>query len=131
MALTRVPRRKTRKNVNTHAFDDAQTLAGGPLACVSISVMALTRVASRLVSLHHLPLASVILTTLFLAGSLVVVGIRTHVRFRDNTSGVDDVLMLLGTVCLFLDCFYFFPPLEVCVCGGGGLTWSGSGLFGN
>lgn len=59
--------------------------------------------ALALVSLRDLPLASVILTTIFLVGSLVAVGFRSHVRYQDCTFGLDDAFILVGAVCAQFD----------------------------
>ncbi|KAJ4397692.1 hypothetical protein N0V93_001926 [Gnomoniopsis smithogilvyi] len=60
--------------------------------------MAFIRASLPLISLRPFPLASVILITIFLAVSLVIIGFRTYVRYRDNAFGLDDAFILAGTV---------------------------------
>lgn len=59
--------------------------------------------ALALTSLRDLPLASVILSTIVLAGSLVVVAFRSHVRYQDRTFGLDDAFIAVGAVCAHFD----------------------------
>lgn len=59
--------------------------------------------ALALMSLRDLPLASVILTTILLTGSLMVVALRSHVRYQDRTFGLDDAFIAVGAVCAHFD----------------------------
>lgn len=81
----------------------ALKLSQGPHPHLSYSAMAVVKAVTQLNYLHHLPLVSVILTSIFLTGSLVIVGIRTHVRRRDNTFGLDDGFIMVGAVGVTFD----------------------------
>ncbi|KAK1997560.1 hypothetical protein LX36DRAFT_657422 [Colletotrichum falcatum] len=52
----------------------------------------------RMLEPHGLPLAIIIVSTVFLAISILCVGLRTCVRLIEGTFGMDDGLMLAGTI---------------------------------
>lgn len=53
---------------------------------------------ARLIAPNGLPLAVIVLSSIFLFLSLVAVGLRTFVRIRKGTYALDDFFMTVGTV---------------------------------
>ena len=45
-----------------------------------------------------LPLAIIVISFIFLGLSLVAVGLRTYIRLKKQTFGLDDAFMAIGTV---------------------------------
>jgi hypothetical protein len=52
----------------------------------------------RLITPDGLPLAIIIISCIFLGVSLVTVSLRTYIRLKKRTFGVDDAFMVVGTV---------------------------------
>ncbi|KXH63295.1 hypothetical protein CSAL01_13158 [Colletotrichum salicis] len=52
----------------------------------------------RILEPEHLPLAIIVISSIFLVISVICVGVRTSVRLIEGTFGLDDGLMLAGTV---------------------------------
>lgn len=52
----------------------------------------------RILEPQGLPLAIIIVSSIFLVISVLCVGLRTRVRLVEGTFGLDDGLMLAGTV---------------------------------
>ncbi|OHF00977.1 hypothetical protein CORC01_03805 [Colletotrichum orchidophilum] len=52
----------------------------------------------RILEPEHLPLAIIIISSIFLVISVLCVGVRTRVRLVEGTFGLDDGLVLAGTV---------------------------------
>lgn len=54
--------------------------------------------SARLITPEGLPLAIIIISFVFLALSLVAVSLRTYIRLKKRTFGLDDAFMAIGTV---------------------------------
>lgn len=54
--------------------------------------------SARLMSPEGLPLAIIVISFIFLGLSLVAVGLRTYIRLKKQTFGLDDAFMAIGTV---------------------------------
>lgn len=54
--------------------------------------------SGRLITPEGLPLAIIIISFIFLALSLVAVSLRTYIRLKKRTFGLDDAFMAIGTV---------------------------------
>ncbi|KAJ4311534.1 hypothetical protein N0V94_007906 [Neodidymelliopsis sp. IMI 364377] len=52
----------------------------------------------RLITPDGLPLAIIIISCIFLGMSLVTVSLRTYIRLKKRTFGVDDAFMVVGTI---------------------------------
>lgn len=57
--------------------------------------------SARLILPSGLPLAIIIISYIFLALSLVAVSLRTYIRLKKRTFGLDDAFMAIGTVLFF------------------------------
>jgi hypothetical protein len=61
--------------------------------------------SARLISPDGLPLAIIIISSIFFALSIVTVALRTFIRIKKGILGLEDVFMVIGTVCLSLRVF--------------------------
>jgi hypothetical protein len=57
--------------------------------------------SARLISPDGLPLAIIIISSIFFAASIITVTLRTYIRLKMGIFGLEDTFMVIGTVSLF------------------------------
>jgi hypothetical protein len=54
----------------------------------------------RLIAPTGLPLAIIVISSIFFALSIVTVALRTFIRIKKGIFGLEDTFMVIGTVCI-------------------------------
>jgi len=55
--------------------------------------------SARLIALDGLPLAIVVISSIFFIASIITVSLRTYIRLKKGIFGLEDIFMVIGTVC--------------------------------
>ena len=55
--------------------------------------------SARLIAPDGLPLAIIVISSIFFALSIVTVALRTYIRIKKRIFGLEDAFMVVGTVC--------------------------------
>lgn len=55
--------------------------------------------SARLIAPDGLPLAIIVISSIFFALSIVTVALRTFIRIKRRIFGLEDAFMVVGTVC--------------------------------
>jgi hypothetical protein len=54
--------------------------------------------SARLIALDGLPLAIVVISSIFFIASIITVSLRTYIRLKKRIFGLEDTFMVIGTV---------------------------------